>query len=230
MCKLVLETKDNSRSGQSLKIETFPPIEGTQKAGNTDICKMNDSRLLSADVSPVFGGRLHEVKRCRLNAQASSDQVLCKVRNSSVNCNGNVVQRLSTLGQSQKKQAADFPVEVKRGFQRRKRCYSDSEQTVTKTTKEVCRVSFPCISGCANCAFSRCFGPVKVYFSHFDIPRQPLVREICDGRGRKFIPRARRREFRGLVYDRETHSLYPPLPKGYESVLLEVNKTRRVFY
>ncbi|KAH3693882.1 hypothetical protein DPMN_081321 [Dreissena polymorpha] len=95
---------------------------------------------------------------------------------------------------------------------------------------EMYRISFPCVTGCANCAFDKCFGPVKVYFSEYDTPRPLFVREICDGKGRRMIPRARRNELRGLIYNQETHSLYPPVPRALRGCSLDLAKTRRMFY
>ena len=95
---------------------------------------------------------------------------------------------------------------------------------------EICRVSYPCYNGCSTCAFTSCFGPVKVFYSQFKEPKECFVREIRDGQGRSVIPRSRRKEFRGLIYDKQTHSLYPPLPRGHKSAQLQTNSSRKVFY
>lgn len=99
-----------------------------------------------------------------------------------------------------------------------------------ENAKEVYRVSYPCFSGCATCAFTQCFGPVKVFISQFKEPKECYVREIKDGQGRTVIPKSRRKEFRGLVYDKQTHSLYPPLPRGHTSSELQINSMRKIFY
>ncbi|KAL4236923.1 hypothetical protein ACF0H5_005309 [Mactra antiquata] len=97
-----------------------------------------------------------------------------------------------------------------------------------RKTTEICRISYPCNSGCAACAFSNCFGPVKIHISQYSEPKQCVVREILDGQGRAVIPKSRRKEFRGLIYDKQTCSLYPPLPKGYTNSHLRMG--RRPFY
>lgn len=106
---------------------------------------------------------------------------------------------------------------------------SKSDGYLAKST-EVCRMSYPCCHGCAACAFSHCFGPVKVFFSQFSEPKECFVREIRDGQGRAVIPRSRRKELRGLVYDKQTHSLYPPAPRGFRSPHVQINSTRKIFY
>lgn len=105
-----------------------------------------------------------------------------------------------------------------------------NEYGYLENAKEVYRVSYPCFSGCATCAFTQCFGPVKVFFSQFKEPKECFVREIKDGQGRTVIPKSRRKEFRGLVYDKQTHSLYPPLPRGHTSSELQINSMRKIFY
>jgi hypothetical protein len=111
------------------------------------------------------------------------------------------------------------------------RQYKSSKDTeyYNKST-EVCRVSYPCYNGCSTCAFTSCFGPVKVFYSQFKEPKECFVREIRDGQGRNVIPKSRRKEFRGLVYDKQTHSLYPPLPRGHNSAHLQTNSYRKIFY
>ncbi|KAL3869383.1 hypothetical protein ACJMK2_042068 [Sinanodonta woodiana] len=91
------------------------------------------------------------------------------------------------------------------------------EKSVYENSKELYKVSYPCVQGCSNCVFSSCLGPVKVVISQYDTPKTPLLKEISDGNGKNVIPKSRRREFRGLVYDKDTHSLYPPLPRKYSN-------------
>lgn len=118
---------------------------------------------------------------------------------------------------------------VKKDY-RGNKIYKHSHNTPDPFPKqEVRRLSFPCASGCASCAFTKCLGPVKVYVSELQGQKESFVREICDGQGRRMIPRARRKELRGLVYDKDTHSLYPPFPRGYNNVVLGVKK-QKLFY
>ena len=95
---------------------------------------------------------------------------------------------------------------------------------------EVYRVRLPCTSDCSNCVGDGRAGPVQVHVSEYTMPRVPLLREICDGHGRHVIPRTRRRELRGLVYNRESHSLYPPVPRGVQNADLQIGKNKRIFY
>ena len=82
-----------------------------------------------------------------------------------------------------------------------------------KSTEEVYRVSYPCQWGCANCAFEDCLGPVKVHVSSFSEPKEKCIREIPDGRGQIAFPKSRRKELKGLIYDKDTYSLFPPPPR-----------------
>lgn len=82
-----------------------------------------------------------------------------------------------------------------------------------KSAEEVCRISYPCQWACPNCAFTRCLGPVKVYVSRFYAPKEKCIQEITDGRGQAIFPQSRRKELKGLVYDKDTYSLFPLPPR-----------------
>lgn len=124
------------------------------------------------------------------------------------------------------------PVVNSRSF--RAKNNKDKEKTEVFTyldrPKEIYKVSYPCYSGCATCTFTNCIGPVKVHVSQFRQPKEMLVNELRDGQGRAVIPRSRRKEFRGLIYDKQTHSLYPPLPRGYISSYFQENGGGKRFY
>ena len=81
-----------------------------------------------------------------------------------------------------------------------------------KSAEQVFRISYPCQWGCPSCAFSNCPGPVRVYVSRFNEPKVKCMRDIPDGRGQITFPQSRRRELRGLVYDKDTYSLFPIPP------------------
>ena len=97
-----------------------------------------------------------------------------------------------------------------------------------KRAEEVYRVSFPCKWGCPKCAFTSCLGPVRVYISRFSAPKEKYVREIADGRGQISFPKSRRKELRGLVYDKDTFSLFPPPPRDLKKD--PMTNRQKIFY
>ena len=241
MCELSVNFVSGHPDREKMRIEAFPPLCTLNDAAATSIGENKCSRGVGTNYLVKATKRISKVKSKTTCECPSSDQRtkrLCDKHNpKNATCNGSLLGRRNVNIYSCKSQGSRRSMGSlslpQRKLTTRTRHYSfsggDGELTV-RPTREHCRVSFPCINGCVHCAFTKCFGPVKVFFSNYDTPRKPVVREICDGNGKKFITRDRRREFQGLVYDRETHSLYPPVPRGYHTDLLQVSKTRRVFY
>lgn len=232
MCNL-LEKRKEKKSSVSIKIEEFPFLHSSLQSPDDDDDVFTGTRVLSADVGKLSTNqRTSLITRRRFNSDETKQGICTK---QCTNTDVNLLNRNHSINRRTK--LTSKPV-TSCNFSKRplhRASYSHSREELNdiishRKTSEMYKVSFPCIHGCAHCAFTKCFGPVKVFFSHFDTPRQPRVREISDGNGRRLIPRARRKEFRGLVYDKETHSLYPPIPRGHDNDLLRVNKTRRVFY
>ena len=54
--------------------------------------------------------------------------------------------------------------------------------------------------------------PVRLYISHYHVPKERYVDGITDPSGRPLIPESRKHILHGMVYDRETRSIYPPPP------------------
>ena len=148
-----------------------------------------------------------------------------KIDNSPSTDNENIISEKDTRSSQRKSPAKKqtFPL-WSRGRLRKKSLSYDSLNTVTskskqpnmkrrKSAEEVFRISYPCQWGCPSCAFSHCPGPVRVYVSRFKEPKVKCMREIPDGRGQIIFPQSRRKELRGLVYDKDTYSLFPIPPK-----------------
>ena len=86
-------------------------------------------------------------------------------------------------------------------------------EKATRRPEEVYRMSYPCRWGCPKCAFTSCLGPVKVYISRYNMPKERFIPDISDGRGIMSFPKSRRKEIKGLVYDKDSSSLFPQPPK-----------------
>ena len=126
-----------------------------------------------------------------------------------------------------------------RGRLRKKSLSCESLNTASKSTQpnmkrrksfeQVFRISYPCQWGCPSCAFSNCPGPVRVYVSRFNEPKVKCIRDIPDGRGQISFPQSRRRELRGLVYDKDTFSLFP-IPPSKELRKEHFTNRQKIFH
>lgn len=79
-------------------------------------------------------------------------------------------------------------------------------------------IVLPCPHECSICYVDGLTRPMRLYYSHFGGGgggRTAYLDGISDGNGNPGWPSSRKKEIKGLVYDRLSHSFHPPLPKKW---------------
>lgn len=208
-----------------VQIEMFPPWLHVPSALPKNGTNEEEAKGVDQNTKRQKRRYVHSANKTQLsrkNAYRSSQSYFSKSATSKLSTTN--LLHVKSLNRISKMRAKSLMSTSSSGYHVR----SHDEQYLRKTT-EVCKISYPCNSGCATCAFTNCFGPVKIYISQYNEPKQCVVQEIKDGQGRATIPKSRLKEFRGLIYDKQTHSLYPPIPRGYTNTHLQ-RGNRKLFH
>ena len=216
-CFLDLHRMGSKANNNEISIEVFPPILQQNRADNH-----SNFQLIKKTSGIIYNKKPWSRMTGSFKTQHFLDRPLNETNYSGFTgtkmfSSNFISSKRKNLWQAHRRRNKDILNECKSNTQVSK----DRQQN-----KQLYKVSFPCAFGCAKCSFTNCLGPVRVYVSQFKEPPKSFVNEIHDGQGRRVIPRHRRKELRGLVYDKESHSLHPPLPKS----LTGNSKFQKIFY